>query len=118
MKYHERICKYRLQHKREPLTVFIDDYEYLDHRAVEEFNDPSFQPYVSIAGDFIQGLDLRFVYGLDVQGSSRCEKRAKALFKRLQMFKPRSCAVTVIDKQKIGQSWIGMYTNEQGVICE
>lgn len=118
MKYDDQIYKYRLKHKRDPLAIFIDDYEYLDHRAVEDFNDPSYMPYVSIAGDFIQGLDLRFVYGLDVQGSSNCEKRAKALFKRLQVFKPKSCAVTVIDKKKSGQAWLGIYTMEQGVICE
>lgn len=118
MKYHEKIAEYRLKHKREPLAVFIDDWPYADNKRIAELNDPSYMPHVSIAGEFIQALDMRFVYGLNVHGSSKCEKRAKALFKRLQAFKPAMCAVTVIDKQNIGRSWLGVYTKESGVICE
>lgn len=118
MKYHEAIAEYRLKHKREPLAIFIDDFEYLPNKRIAEWNDPSYIPHVNIAGDFIQSLDMRFVFGMNVHGSSRCERRAKALFKRMQLFKPKMCAVTVLDRANIEQAWLGIYTTEQGVICE
>lgn len=118
MRYHEKITEYRQKYRRDPIGVFIDDFEYQDNKRIAELNDPSTMPYVCIAGDFIQGLDMRFVYGIDVYGSSHCEKRAKALFKRLQAFKPRMCSVTVIDRNNLGSAWLGVYTKETGVICE
>lgn len=118
MKYHEKIAEYRKKTGRDPLAVLIDDFAYSDQKWIEKLNKPESYPHVCIAGDFIAGLDLRFVYGLDVYGSSMCEKRAKALFRRLQAFKPRMCAVTVIDRQKIGTAWLGIYTKDLGVICE
>lgn len=118
MKYHEQITEYRIKHKRGPVAILIDDFPYAKNKRIDEFNNPSCMPHVNIAGDFIPGLDMRFVFDIDVHGSSMCEKRAKALFKRLQVFKPKMCAVTVIDKNNIASTWLGIYTSEQGVVYE
>ena len=120
MKYHEQISKYRNETGCDPICVFIDDYEYADNDRIHELNTPHDYPSVSIAGDFIPALDLRFVYGIKVNGASHEERRAKALFKRVLMFRPSHCIVTVIPPKNDlnGDYWMGVYTKEQGVVCE
>lgn len=112
MRGHDLISQYRLKTGKAPDAIFIDDFEHAANKW--EPNDPRKMPHVVIAGDFIPGLDLRFVFGCIVHGTSRNEARAKALFRRLMMFKPALCAVAVIDRH----GWIGVYAKDLGVICE
>lgn len=120
MKHHDKVIYSRLNGSRALKSVFIDDYGLPDNRWFLEFNDKDDMPSVSIADEtLIAALDLRFVYDMNVHGCSRSEQRAKALFRRIQMFKPAMCTVAVIPDRanRTGDEWIGIYTKEQGVIC-
>lgn len=120
MKHHEQIIAYRLRTKSIPKAVFIDDFTHRENKHATEFNNPAGMPYVQIAGDFIGGLDLRFIFGLVVHCTCEEEDRARQLFKRAIAFKPALLAVTHLPKggREFGRYWVGMYTKEKGVICE
>lgn len=121
MKHHDKVIYSRLNGSRRIQSVFIDDYGLPENRWFVEFNDKDDMPSVSIADEkLIPALDLRFVYGLNVHACSKSEARAKALFRRLQMFGPAMCTVAVIPDRhnRTGAEWIGIYTKEKGVLCE
>lgn len=120
MKYQDQIYSYRLKTGKEPVAVFIDDFVHASDKYATEYNIPSACPHVEIAGDLIQALDLRFIYNLKTHGACRTEERAKALFKRAQLFKPSMLMVIAMPdgSKKYGDYWLGLYTKEKGVIHE
>lgn len=120
MRFQDSLLKWRIKTKQAPRAIFLDDFEYMHSRYIDELNYPNDVPSVCVAGDFLAALDLRFVYQAVVHGASYSESRARSLFKRTLMFRPDFCSVVVIPKHR-GQTdglWFGLYTKEKGVICE
>lgn len=74
MKGHEPIIAMRHAGKR-PGFVFINDYP-----CDTDWQQHGDNATVSVAGDVVQLLDLRFLVGLKVSISSESETRAMALF--------------------------------------
>lgn len=119
MRGHEDVIKRRTETRLKPPAVFINDYS-CKHVGYCKISG-SAMPTVSIDGDFIPSLDLRFVVGCVVSANGSTEERAKALFNRLIQFKPMMCAVGTLEsdpkkRPKDMTGWIGLYTEEQGII--
>lgn len=110
---HYQIIKMRLEGKR-PSIVFINDFPSPEARdwhnpgaAYGEVWEPDHATVQIDSGDFIPGLDLRFLTGLTVSATGRTESRAKALFDACK----RAGAKTVGAVHAIG---IGTYHVESG----
>lgn len=114
MRGHQEVIDQRLREKRKPTAIFFHDCDLEDGAFVCEHNMPS----VSIAGDAVEFLDLRFVRGCQVHAILHEERRARALFSRLIQFKPHTCIVCVTHERSLdpaGALWMGIYTEEQGI---
>jgi len=78
MKGHDAIIQMRINRQR-PEWVFVNDYPCSTDWA--KHND---QATISVHGDNIRTLDLRFLLGLKVSVSSASEERARELFDACQ----------------------------------
>lgn len=87
MKGHEALVKLRKLGKKPNTFVFLEDWPLTDKTGLD-WASPGKQfgqkwgmdtPTISIHGDDLNGLDLRFLVGLMVLCSSPSESRAKAL---------------------------------------
>ena len=85
MKGHEHIINMRLQGLK-PEIVFVCDYP-----CETDWHEHNDHPTVSVHGDNIETLDMRFLVGVVVSVSSNCEKRARRLFKAVLGAKPLAC---------------------------
>jgi len=85
MNGHEPIIAMRLSGKK-PEIVFIEDFD--GNPEWEKFGE---FPTVSVKGDDIKTLDLRFLVGLVVSASGSTEKRSKELLEACKRHKVRFC---------------------------
>lgn len=76
MRGHEAIIRMRSQFGKKPVFVFINDYPC----ETDWFEDDSKFARVSVYGDDLSSLDLRFLVGLGVSITASTEARAKVLF--------------------------------------
>lgn len=75
MKGHEKVIDMRTRGVV-PTCVFIDDFTVNKSKWAQEDDFPC----ISVAGDNIKTLDLRFLIGLDVRATASDEMRAKEIF--------------------------------------
>jgi hypothetical protein len=75
MRGHERIQQYRMDGHKINRLIFLNDFP-----CLTDWPDEIEHPTVSVAGDRINTLDLRFLVGMAVSVSSEDEQRAKDLF--------------------------------------
>ena len=119
MRGHEPIISMRKSGKR-PAIVFVNDFA--DpvakdwHNPGEKYGEtwPPDHATVSVDGDAVQLLDLRFLKGLRVSISSLSEARAKALFDRCKSSGASvvAAAHTIRDGAFVRSGWAEIYHAE------
>jgi hypothetical protein len=108
MRGHEPIIKMRMQGVA-PSFVFINDFP-----CDTNWFDDGDHATISVAGDYIETLNLHFLVGLRVSISSEDINRAKALYaacKRIGVQQVASCHYTGKFPAK---GWTAIYTDGQG----
>ena len=96
MRGHEAIIRMRKEQGKKPPFVFINDYPC----QTDWFEDGAGHARISVHGDKLENLDLRFLVGLSVSVSAASEKRAKALFEACKQAGAAQVLATHIDPAK------------------
>lgn len=102
MRGQDYILELRKVHKKKPTCIFINDFQCNEWATHPD--EQGSMPNVVTHGDVIEALDLRFVVGCMVSATSPSERRAKALFNRLKVFKP---SMLVVAHHKTKKTWPG-----------
>lgn len=112
MNGHEPIIKMRMDGKK-PSIVFINDFPCECHKYWHKEGDHA---SISIHGDDIDLLDMRFLVGLTVSATSIDERRAKQLFEKCKQSGASvvGCGHYMPDKQQWEQSgWTEIWRREK-----
>lgn len=93
MRGHEAIIRMRKEYGKKPPFVFINDYPC----QTDWFEEGIGYARISIHGDKLESLDLRFLVGLSVSVTASSEKRSKALFEACKSVGVAQVVATHID---------------------
>lgn len=111
MRGHLKLIELRQKGLR-PAWVFLNDYPTDPRIASDVFDGTT----VEIAGEPIEGLDLRFLVGLRVSAGASSESRAKALLEACRHAGAAMVAVCHLPERRADQNptdYIEIWSNEK-----
>jgi hypothetical protein len=111
MRGHQKLIELRMKRVR-PAVVFLNDYPTDPSIAADVFDGS----VVEIAGEALEGLDLRFLAGLRVSAGASTESRAKAILeacKRAGAAMVACCHIPTVRAEQKTSDYIEIWSNQK-----